>query len=92
MTKLDLIKKIASNTGLDRNEVATVIESLMLEIKEDVSDREGVFMRGFGTFEAKKKATKMGRNISKNTAIVIPEHFAPFFKPAKVFISEVKEK
>ena len=92
MTKLDLIKKIAGNTGLDRNEVSTVLESMMVEIKGSVSNKKGVFLRGFGTFGAKKRAAKMGRNISTNTAILIPEHVAPFFKPAKLFISEVKEK
>ena len=92
MTKLDLIKKISGKTGLDRNEVTVVVESLMSEVKGAVCKGEGVFLRGFGTFGKKKKAAKMGRNISKNTAILIPEHFAPFFKPAKIFYSQVKQK
>ena len=92
MTKLDLIKKIANNTGLDRKEVLTVLESLMVEIKESVSNKEGVFLRGFGTFFSKKRAAKMGRNITKNTAILIPEHFSPAFKPSKSFINQLKRK
>ncbi len=91
MTKLDLIKKIAGDTGLDRKEVSIVVESLMFEIKEAVSNKENIFLRGFGTFFAKKKAAKMGRNITKNTAILIPEHFGPVFKASKSFISQVKK-
>jgi len=38
----------------------------------------------------KKRAKKIARNISKNTAIVIDEHFVPSFKPSKVFVEQVK--
>ena len=47
-------------------------------------------MRGFGSFINKKRAKKVARNISKNTAMVIDEHFIPSFKPAKVFVEQVK--
>jgi DNA-binding protein HU-beta len=33
----------------------------------------------------------VGRNIKKNVAVDIPEHFIPAFKPAKEFIQSVKE-
>jgi DNA-binding protein HU-beta len=38
----------------------------------------------------KERAQKTGRNISKNTTIIIPAHNIPSFKPAKVFVEEVK--
>jgi DNA-binding protein HU-beta len=38
----------------------------------------------------KKRAEKVGRNISKNTTVVIPAHFIPAFKPAKTFSERVK--
>ena len=41
---------------------------------------------------AKKRAEKTGRNIKKNTTIIIPAHHIPAFKPAKVFVEEVKSK
>jgi DNA-binding protein HU-beta len=40
----------------------------------------------------KERAQKTGRNISKNTTIIIPAHNIPSFKPSKVFIDEVKNK
>ncbi|MDG2264037.1 MAG: HU family DNA-binding protein, partial [Flavobacteriales bacterium] len=48
-------------------------------------------LRGFGTFKPKKRAEKTGRNIKKNTTIIIPAHHIPAFKPAKVFVEEVKK-
>jgi DNA-binding protein HU-beta len=47
-------------------------------------------VRGFGSFVNKKRAKKVARNISKNTAIIIDEHFIPSFKPAKVFVEQIK--
>ena len=40
----------------------------------------------------KKRAAKIGRNIKRNIAVEIPEHFIPAFKPAKEFMLEVKSK
>ena len=40
----------------------------------------------------KKRAEKTGRDISKNTTIIIPEHYVPTFKPAKTFVEGVKNK
>ena len=49
-----------------------------------------LYLRGFGSFIVKKRAKKTARNISKNTTIIIPEHFIPSFKPAKSFVNKVK--
>jgi len=51
---------------------------------------ENVYVRGFGSFVVKKRAEKTARNISKNTAIIIPAHYVPTFKPAKTFVEKVK--
>ncbi|MBU7576489.1 MAG: HU family DNA-binding protein, partial [Flavihumibacter sp.] len=53
------------------------------------SQGENIYIRGFGSFITKKRAAKIGRNITKNVAVEIPEHFIPAFKPAKEFVQEV---
>ncbi len=55
-----------------------------------VKNNENVYLRGFGSFIVKKRAEKTGRNISKNTTIIIPEHNIPAFKPAKSFLQMMK--
>ena len=65
--------------GNDREEVKTSLES-----------GDNVYLRGFGSFIIKTRAEKTGRNISKNTAIVIDEHYIPSFKPSKVFVEKIK--
>ena len=90
MTKAELVSKIAEKTGVEKLTTLAVVESMMNEIKESISSNNAVFLRGFGTFKPKKRAEKTGRNIKKNTTIIIPEHHIPAFKPAKTFIEEVK--
>ena len=92
MTKAEVVSKIASKTGVEKVTTLAVVESFMSEIMSAVSENEAVFLRGFGTFKAKKRAKKTGRNIKKNTTIIIPEHHIPSFKPAKIFVQEVKNK
>ena len=92
MTKAEVVSKIASKTGVEKVTTLAIVESFMSEIMSAVSENEAVFLRGFGTFKAKKRAQKTGRNIKKNTTIIIPEHHIPSFKPAKSFTQEVKNK
>ena len=63
----------------------------MDSIKSSVAKGDNVYMRGFGSFIVKKRAKKTARNITKNTTVVIPEHFIPAFKPAKTFMVKVKD-
>ncbi len=91
MTKAELVSKISLTTGVEKLTTLAIVESMMSEIKDSISNNEPVFLRGFGTFKPKKRAEKTGRNIKKNTTIIIPEHHIPVFKPAKVFVDEVKQ-
>ena len=92
MTKADIVAKIAEETGLERNEAQKAVESFMTSIKTSLVKGQNVYLRGFGSFIVKERAEKTGRNISKNTTIIIPAHNIPSFKPAKTFVEEVKNK
>lgn len=90
MTKDELANEIARKTGVNKFEVIKTIESLMDTIKSNMIKNQNIYLRGFGTFVVKKRAKKTARNISKNTTVIIPEHFVPVFKPSKEFVSGVK--
>jgi DNA-binding protein HU-beta len=62
----------------------------MGSIKDSLAKGQNVYLRGFGSFIVKERAEKTGRNISKNTTIIIPAHNIPSFKPAKTFVEQVK--
>lgn len=90
MTKAELVAEISEKTGIEKVTVQATVESMMESVKKSLKGGENVYLRGFGSFVVKKRAKKTGRNISKNTTIIIPEHFVPAFKPAKTFVEEVK--
>ncbi len=92
MTKLELVKKISQRTGIERQDVVAVLESMMINVKEFVSEGETIYLRGFGSFGPKRRAEKTARNISNNTTIIIPEHITPHFKPSKSFVKKVMQK
>ena len=77
MRKADLVNQISEKTGIPKVDVLVTLESMFKEIKESLSKGENIYIRGFGSFITKKRAAKIGRNIKKNVAVHIPEHFIP---------------
>ncbi|TVR78819.1 MAG: integration host factor subunit beta [Saprospirales bacterium] len=91
MRKADLVSNISEKTGVPKVDVLVSLETFFQEVKDTLASGENVYIRGFGSFIVKKRAKKIGRHIKKNKAIEIPEHFIPAFKPAKVFVEQVKD-
>lgn len=90
MTKAEIVAEVANKTGIEKVAVQNAIEAFMDTVKSSMVKGDNVYLRGFGSFIIKKRAEKTGRNISRNTTIIIPAHNIPAFKPAKTFVSEVK--
>lgn len=91
MTKADLVRQVARETGYDKATILNVLEAAMEGIKKNVAAGENVYVRGFGSFITKVRAEKVARNITKNTSIVVPEHKIPAFKPAHEFVDQVRK-
>ncbi len=91
MTKAEIISEIAEQTGLQKKEVAVVIESFMENVKKCMLEKkDNVYLRGFGSFIIKHRAAKTARDIGKNTTLVIAAHDLPSFKPARAFVDQMK--
>jgi DNA-binding protein HU-beta len=90
MTKAEIVADIANKTGIEKVAVQATVEAFMETLKSSMIHGQNVYLRGFGSFIIKKRAEKTGRNISKNTTIIIPAHNIPAFKPAKTFVNKVK--
>lgn len=89
MTKQELVRAISMETGIDQTTALTAVEAFMEITKKTMADGENIYLRGFGTFNLKKRATKTARNISKKETIIVPEHFIPAFKPCPEFLDQV---
>ena len=94
MTKADIVNEIAKSTGAEKVLVQTIVEAFMDNVRNSLIENNNVYLRGFGTFNLKKRATKTARNITQKETIIVPEHYIPAFKPCPEFqtrVAEVKE-
>jgi DNA-binding protein HU-beta len=91
MTKADIVNEVVKSTGVDKVAVLNIIEAFMGAIKNSLAKEKNVYLRGFGSFVIKKRAQKTARDISKNTAMIIPAHNIPAFKPARSFAELLKK-
>ena len=91
MTKADIVKNISDQTGVDKTDVQMIAEKFMDEIKNSLQKNNNVYLRGFGSFIVKTRAEKTGRNISKNTAVIIPAHIFLLLNPQKLLLNLLKK-
>lgn len=91
MRKADLVAAISEKTGVPKVDVLVALETFFKEVKGSLSQGENVYIRGLAALSSRGEQ-KIGRHIKRNEAIEIPEHFIPSFKPAKVFVEQVKSQ
>ena len=83
MTKTDLIAKVAEQTGLTKKDAEMAVTSVLGTITNELAKGEKVSLTGFGTFEVKERAARMGHNPRNGEAMEIPASKAPSFKAGK---------
>ncbi|MCO6495074.1 MAG: integration host factor subunit beta [Bacteroidetes bacterium] len=91
MTKAEVVAKIAEKTGAEKSMVLETVDTFFDVVKDSMHKGENIFFRGFGSFTLKKRAKKIARNITKNTAMLVDAHYIPKFKPAKSFADKIKK-
>jgi DNA-binding protein HU-beta len=82
MNKTDLIRSISDSTGLKNTEATRVVDAVFDTITATLRRGEQVSISGFGTFVAKTKAAREGRNPATGQPIHIPSRTSAAFKPA----------
>lgn len=65
MTKAEIVKQIAEKTGIEKETVSAIVENFMEQVRSSMIHGENIYLRGFGTFQLKRRAEKVARNISK---------------------------
>lgn len=91
MTKDELVSAVQNSLqdtaccNFGKEDIKTVIEHTLGNIKDAVYCGHEVTLRGFGTFKAKQRKAKAARNISAGTTIQIPARKVVAFKPSKDF-------
>lgn len=82
MTRQDLVKKIASESGLQQKEVATVIDAFTQTVIDSYHNGERVDLKQFGSFIPKTRKARKARNIRTGMTIDVPERKVLTFKPS----------
>ena len=85
MNKANLIEKIQEENDFTKVQAERIVDRVFDTIVEQVKKGETVSVAGFGIFEAKKRAGRMGRNPKTGETIKISASTSPKFRPAKAF-------
>ena len=83
MNKTELIAAVAEKADLSKKDAEAAITAMVEAITEALSEQEKVQLVGFGSFEVKTRAERVGRNPKTKQTIQIPASKAPVFKAGK---------
>jgi DNA-binding protein HU-beta len=89
MNKEALVKTTADRASVSQKEVSLILEALTETIMEAVAKGDKVALVGFGSFEAKQRQERQGRNPQTGQPLTIPATKIPAFSPGKVFKEQV---
>ena len=90
MNKEELVKAVATSAKLSQKETAEILSATIETIQKTVSKGKKVTLVGFGTFEARKRAARVGRNPQTGKEIKIAAKTVPAFSAGKKFKELVK--
>ena len=89
MNKAELINAAAEKAGLSKKDTEAAINAAIDAIVESLVNEDKVQLVGFGAFEVKKRAERIGRNPKTKESIKTPDTMFPFFNPVLAFIFPV---
>ena len=83
MNKAELISAVAAAAEVSKKDAEAVIIATLDTITAALKEGEKVQLVGFGSFEVKKRAARLGRNPKTKESIEIPASVVPVFKAGK---------
>lgn len=89
MNKVELVAAIAEKAGLSKKDADKAVSAFVEVVECEVKKGNKVSLVGFGTFESRKRAARVGRNPQTKAEIKIPATKVPAFKAGKAFKDKV---
>ncbi|NLR73548.1 HU family DNA-binding protein [Leeia aquatica] len=83
MNKQELVKHLATSTGISNSQVESVLNALITTVLDTVRAGGELAITDLGKFGAAQRAAKVGRNPKTGESIQIAAKRAPKFSPAK---------
>ena len=91
MNKLELISSMSAKSNLTKKDSETILKAFIESVEETLEKKEKVQLIGFGTFETRDRAARIGRNPRTNEEITIAEATVPVFKAGKEFKDKINK-
>ena len=91
MNKNELIAAVAEKTELSRNDAEAAVNAFVEAVTGALKDGDKVQLIGFGTFEVKNRAARMGTKPGTKEPLEIPAAKVPVFKAGKALKDAVNE-
>lgn len=92
MTKIDIINRVAEQTGLARQDADTAVETIIALIKGALAGDNPVILRRFGSFQTRVKNPRTGRNPKTGEEAEISARRVVRFKAGKHFKQAVNNQ
>ena len=92
ITRAQLSEAVYEEVGLSRNESADLVESVLEEMVNALSDGEAVKISSFGSFSIRQKSQRMGRNPKTGEEVPILPRKVIIFKPSHVLKNRINPK
>ena len=92
MNKEELVQEVSKKAKVSQKEAAEVIGAWVDTIQKTVSKGKKVTLVGFGTFESRKRAARIGRNPQTGKELKIAAKKVPAFSAGKKFKATVAGK
>ncbi|MEW6307455.1 MAG: HU family DNA-binding protein [Bacillota bacterium] len=90
MNKADVVSSVAQKSGLTKRDAERAIDALTATVGEALARGDKVALVGFGTFEIRERAARVGRNPQTGAEIQIAASRVPVFKAGKVLKDSVQ--
>ena len=83
MNKSELVAGMTADSGLSKADTEKALNAFLRQVEKALKAGDKVQLTGFGSFEVKERAERMGRNPRTGAEVKIPVSKAPVFKPGK---------
>ncbi|MED4297164.1 HU family DNA-binding protein [Priestia megaterium] len=90
MNKTELVDAVATKSELTKQDSKKAVDALLETVSNTLAKEEKIQLVGFGTFEIRERAERIGRNPQTGEEMTIPASKAPAFKPGKELKEAVK--
>lgn len=91
MTKADIINEVSELTGLTKVETEAVFEGVILTISNALKRQDRIDIRGFGSFQVKKRKARDARNPATQELLRLKERYVPVFKVSNLLKEQINK-